>query len=172
MNLIHRTQWTGIDGAPSTQSLIIHTPLPNERVGVGLSLINDEIGPVNSIRANLSYAYRIPVGKGRLSIGLQGGIMNWRADFNKLNLEQTGGDEAFEELTPSHLLPNFGAGIYYFTSKFYVGFASPQLIEYDLRDNQINTPILGKTTTALFSFCRSCHSNKRRCIGFQAIHIG
>ena len=142
MNLIHRTQWTGIDGAPSTQSLIIHTPLPNERVGVGLSLINDEIGPVNSIRANLSYAYRIPVGKGRLSIGLQGGIMNWRADFSEINLVQGAGiDEAFEEPTPSRLLPNFGAGIYYFTSKFYVGFASPQLIEYDLRDNQINTPI-------------------------------
>ena len=142
MNLIHRTQWWGIEGAPQTQSLIIHTPMPNERVGVGLSLVNDEIGPTNSIRANLSYAYRIPMGKGKLSIGLQGGVMHWRADFNKLSLEQGGGgDEAFEEMTPSQLLPNFGAGIYYYTPKFYVGFASPQLIEYDLRDNDINTNI-------------------------------
>ncbi len=142
MNLIHRTQWWGIEGAPQTQSLIIHTPMPNERVGVGLSLVNDEIGPTNSIRANLSYAYRIPMGKGKLSIGLQGGVMHWRADFNKLSLEQgSGGDEAFEELTPSKLLPNFGAGIYYYTPKFYVGFASPQLIEYDLRDNEINTNV-------------------------------
>jgi len=141
MNLIHRTQWWGIEGAPQTQSLIIHTPMPNERVGVGLSLVNDEIGPTNSIRANLSYAYRIPMGKGKLSIGLQGGVMHWRADFNKLNLETGAGDEAFEEMTPSRLLPNFGAGIYYYTPKFYVGFASPQLIEYDLRDNEINTNI-------------------------------
>ncbi len=141
MNLIHRTQWWGIEGAPQTQSLIIHTPMPNERVGVGLSLVNDEIGPTNSIRANLSYAYRIPMGKGKLSIGLQGGVMHWRADFNKLSLEQGAGDEAFEEMTPSRLLPNFGAGIYYYTPKFYVGFASPQLIEYDLRDNDINTNI-------------------------------
>jgi len=141
MNLIHRTQWWGIEGAPQTQSLIIHTPMPNERVGVGLSLVNDEIGPTNSIRANLSYAYRIPMGKGKLSIGLQGGVMHWRADFSKLNLETGAGDEAFEEMTPSRLLPNFGAGIYYYTPKFYVGFASPQLIEYDLRDNEINTNI-------------------------------
>jgi len=141
MNLIHRTQWWGIEGAPQTQSLIIHTPMPNERVGVGLSLVNDEIGPTNSIRANLSYAYRIPMGKGKLSIGLQGGVMHWRADFNKLSLEQGSGDEAFEEMTPSKLLPNFGAGIYYYTPKFYVGFASPQLIEYDLRDNEINTNV-------------------------------
>ena len=141
MNLIHRTQWWGIEGAPTTQSLIIHTPMPNERVGVGLSLVNDEIGPTNSIRANLSYAYRIPIGKGKLSIGLQGGVMQWRADFTKLSLEQGVGDEAFDEMTPSRLLPNFGAGIYYYTPKFYVGFASPQLIEYDLRDNEINTNI-------------------------------
>jgi len=137
MNLIHRTQWWGIEGAPQTQSLIIHTPMPNERVGVGLSLVNDEIGPTNSIRANLSYAYRIPMGKGKLSIGLQGGVMHWRADFNKLSLEQGGGDEAFEEMTPSKLLPNFGAGIYYYTPKFYVGFARKRFKVLALRPSSI-----------------------------------
>lgn len=142
MNLIHRTQWWGIEGAPQTQSLIAHTPLPNERVGVGLSLVNDKIGPTNSTQAFLSYAYRIPMGKGKLSVGLQGGVMNWRADWSKLNLQSgAGGDEAYAEDQPSYMLPNFGVGLYYYTPKFYIGLASPQLIEYDLRKNQINTDV-------------------------------
>lgn len=137
-NLIHRTQWWGIEGAPQTQSLIAHTPMPNNRVGMGLSVVNDKIGPTNSIQAYLSYAYRIPMGKGKLSVGLQGGLMNWRADWSKLTL-QNGGDVAFEEANPSRMLPNFGVGVYYYTKNFYVGASSPQLIEYDLREGDIDT---------------------------------
>ncbi len=138
VGLLHRTQWWGIKGGPNTQSFSIHTPMKNERVGIGLSAVNDVIGPTHSIQANVSYAYRIPIGKGRLSIGLQGGVMNWRADWTKLSLE-TQGDEAFAEVDPSLWLPNFGAGIYYFTDKFYIGLSSPHLIEYDLRKDNINT---------------------------------
>ncbi|MEM9823636.1 MAG: PorP/SprF family type IX secretion system membrane protein, partial [Bacteroidota bacterium] len=60
VGLLHRTQWWGIEGGPNTQSFVIHTPMKNERVGVGLSAVNDVIGPTRSIQANLSYAYRIP----------------------------------------------------------------------------------------------------------------
>lgn len=138
VGLLHRTQWWGIEGGPNTQSFSIHTPMKNERVGIGLSAVNDIIGPTHTMQANLSYAYRIPIGKGRLSIGLQGGVTNWRADWTKLTLE-TAGDDAFSEVDPVLWLPNFGAGIYYFTDKFYVGFSSPHLIEYDLREDNINT---------------------------------
>ncbi|MEM1321728.1 MAG: type IX secretion system membrane protein PorP/SprF [Bacteroidota bacterium] len=138
INLLHRTQWWGIPGGPQTQSFSIHSPLANERVGVGLSAVNDVIGPTRSMQAFLSYAYRIPIGKGKLSIGIQGGAMNWRADWSEVDLQDTG-DDAFSEVDPSYWLPNFGAGIYYYTRSFYVGFSSPQLIEYDLREDNINT---------------------------------
>lgn len=138
IGLLHRTQWWGIDGAPTTQSFTIHTPMRNERVGIGLSAINDVIGPTHTMQANLSYAYRIPVGKSKLSIGLQGGVMNWRADWNKLNL-QDGTDEAYSETDPNYWLPNFGAGIYFYNDKFYMGLGVPHLIEYDLRETNINT---------------------------------
>ena len=134
IGILHRTQWWGIDGAPTTQSFTIHTPLKNERVGVGLSAVNDVVGPTHTMQANLSYAYRIPIGKGRLAVGLQGGVTNWRADWSQLELFQ-GDDEAFAEDMPNLWQPNFGAGLYYYTNNFYVGFASPQLIEYDLRSN-------------------------------------
>ena len=138
IGLLHRSQWVGIDGAPNTQSFTLHTPLKNERVGVGFSLVNDAIGPTNNLGANVSYAYRIPVGSNgaKLSIGLQAGIENYRGDFNELNLEQQqGADPAFLE-NPNEYLPNFGAGVYYYSKSFYAGFSSPQIVEYDLRQSQ------------------------------------
>lgn len=147
---LHRTQWWGIDGAPSTQSLTVHTPLKNERVGVGMSLINDKIGPTNSIYANIAYAYRIPVGKAKLSIGIQGSMNNWRADWTKLNI-QDGGDDAFNMLHPNLWKPNVGVGIHYYTKYFYTGLGVPRLIEYDLTQNRTDQlPIYAKSVRHFF----------------------
>ncbi|MFK8054604.1 MAG: type IX secretion system membrane protein PorP/SprF [Saprospiraceae bacterium] len=133
MGALHRSQWVGIEGAPTTQTFTAHTPLRNERVGVGFALSNDVIGPTNTFGANFSYAYRIPVGDGlRLSVGMQGGLENWSADWGKLNIENP--DNAFD-MSPSRWLPNFGAGLFLFSDRFYAGFSSPNLIEYDLRQN-------------------------------------
>ncbi len=41
LGLLHRSQWTGIDGAPQTQSFTIHSPLANEAVGLGLSIVHE-----------------------------------------------------------------------------------------------------------------------------------
>ncbi len=139
ISLIHRTQWWGIPGGPNTQSFTIHSPMKNERVGLGFSVVHDVIGPTKSLDANLSYAYHLPIGKAKLSIALQGGFMNWRSDWSKLDIED-GQDDAFTEMQPNFWLPNFGAGIYFYTDKFYLGFASPKLIEYDLRKDNLNTP--------------------------------
>ncbi len=138
VGILHRTQWAGFEGAPTTQTVTLHTPLKNERVGVGFSLINDEIGPTNSLGANLSYAYRIPVGKngGKFSIGVSGGVENYRADFSQLNLENP--DDVFAD-NPNEWNPNFGLGLYYYTRNFYAGVSCPHLIEYELLPNQSNT---------------------------------
>jgi len=135
IGVLHRSQWVGIDGSPTSQTATLHTPLANERVGVGLALGNDAIGPTNTVNVNLAYAYRIPITDGlRLSVGLQGGVENWRADWSELNLED-GTDVSFNNDTPNRWLPNFGAGLYLFGERFYAGFSSPHMIEYDLRDN-------------------------------------
>ena len=132
VGLLHRTQWYEIDGAPTTQTLTAHTPLRNERVAVGFSLVNDVIGPTNTVGANVAYAYRIPLGDNlKLSIGLQAGIESYKANWSELTLEN-GLDPAFAE-NQSEFLPNFGAGFYLSNQRFYVGAASPHLVEHDLR---------------------------------------
>ncbi|MCO6484218.1 MAG: type IX secretion system membrane protein PorP/SprF [Saprospiraceae bacterium] len=136
IGLIHRSQWFEIEGSPTTQTLTLHTPLQNNRVGLGASLMHDRIGPTSTIGLQVAYAYRIPLGRGTLAIGLQGGITNWRADWSKLDLENPNPDPAFSE-TPNYWMPNFGAGVYYSTRHFFAGFGSPHLVEYDLRRQNI-----------------------------------
>lgn len=139
VGLLHRTQWWGIDGAPSTQSFFGHTPLKNERVGVGLNIFNDAIGPTNNLGVNVSYAYRIPLGENgaKLSIGLQGGIENFRADWGELQLFQESNDQAFDQ-NVNLWLPNFGAGIYYYNKSFYAGLSVPHLVENTLSSSDRN----------------------------------
>lgn len=133
VGLLHRSQWYEIDGAPITQTFTIHTPLRNERVGVGFSLVNDKIGPSNTTGVNVVYAYRIPFGKAKLSIGLQAGLESYRADWSKLNIEDPA-DPSFQE-NVNKMLPNFGAGFFIYSRHFYMGGSVPHLVEYDLRNN-------------------------------------
>jgi type IX secretion system PorP/SprF family membrane protein len=144
MNLIHRSQWVGVKGAPTTQAFNIHTPLRNERVGVGLSAVNDKIGPTGTLDLNVSYAYRIPIGASKLAFGMQAGLQNWRSDWSKLD-KQDDFDPTFQN-NINKILPNFGAGLYFSNKHFYMGAGVPRLVEYDLRDPQaVNSPIYAKT---------------------------
>lgn len=141
LGLIHRQQWLGFEGAPTTQSLTAHTPLRNEKVGVGFSLVNDRAGAARSFEANAAYAYRFALGSRlRLSVGLQAGVANLRGDWASLTIEQQG-DAAFQE-NLNRWLPNFGAGAYLTGERFYAGIGCPRLLEYKLRkadDNDLQS---------------------------------
>jgi type IX secretion system PorP/SprF family membrane protein len=139
MGLLHRTQWFGLGGAgvPQTQTLTLHTPMKNERVGVGGSLINDAIGATNTFTGNICYAYRIPMKKWTLSVGMQGGAQYYSFDPTKLTIVSP--DDVF--VAYNKLRPNFGGGLYlYKEKKFYAGVGVPHLIEWNLREKTNNTP--------------------------------
>ena len=144
-NLIHRKQWAGLDGAPSTQAFNAHTPLRNEHIGVGLSLSHDKIGPTGMLDVYAAYAYRISLqGKLKLSLGLQGGVSNWNANLSEIVI-QHGGDPAYQS-NFSRWMPNFGAGVYLSSDRFYAGIGCPRLLEYDLRKSTDAQETIGGKT--------------------------
>lgn len=145
ISALYRNQWSGVEGAPTTQTLTLHTPLKTNRVGVGFNLLNDAIGPLAETKANAAYSYKIPLGGTKqLAIGIQGGISYIRGDRSKLNLENES-DIAFADIGESRILPNFGAGIMFYSKNFYIGVSSPSLIEHDLRrDENIETELYAK----------------------------
>lgn len=133
---LHRSQWVGFDGAPTTQTLTAHMPFMNDKIGVGLSILNDAIGPINQTSFYADFAYKLPIGeKGKLAFGLKGGINLMQGGLNTLALDDGTPDDAFANNIQSDILPNFGFGLYYSTTKWYVGLSTPKLLENDFTSN-------------------------------------
>ena len=131
-----RWQWVGIEGAPTTTTLSAHAPIQSKKIGLGLTISRDEIGITNQTSVFAAYAYRIPVGKGHLSMGLQGGFASFNGDYN--DLYTLNPDVTFQGQV-SEFLPNAGAGLFYHTPVYYVGFSAPVLIQNKIENN--NTDI-------------------------------
>ena len=121
-----REQWTGMEGAPSTQTFSIHSPIVNQRMSVRLLLLHDNIGVTDQTGAYAAYAYRIPVSeKGRLAFGIQGGATFYDASFSSVSLD----NPVFANGDVNEWQPNVGFGMFYNDDRFYAGVSSPQLIE-------------------------------------------
>lgn len=135
---LHRSQWVGLDGAPRTQTLSIHTPLQNSRVGLGLSIVNDALGPTDETYIAADFSYTIPVSQnGKLSLGLKGGAHLLNVDFTRLNIRD-GNDVLLQNNIDNKLSPTVGVGAYYHTDKFYVGVSTPNLLKTDHFDASNN----------------------------------
>jgi type IX secretion system PorP/SprF family membrane protein len=127
---IARKQWTGFEGAPTTQIASLHAPLNNEKVGLGATISNDKIGITSQTDFFGSYAYHIPMENGKLSLGLSGGFSYFKSKFSDLVIWDPD-DPVYATSSLSNILPNFGAGAYYYTKKFYAGLSVPQILSYD-----------------------------------------
>jgi len=115
-----------------------------ERVGLGVSLAHDKIGPTNSYMASLMYAYRLKMGKGNLSIGVRGTMRSYQVKW--AGLEAThGGDGQIPVETTNRVFPNFGVGAYYDTKKFYIGLSAPHILNNDLSYSTNNNSDFGRT---------------------------
>jgi type IX secretion system PorP/SprF family membrane protein len=121
-----RSQWTGIEGAPKTESISIHGPLKNRKVGLGFAIIADQIGPKQSIGALGSYAYRIRVGTGKLSFGLRAGIYNYVYNWDDIVYKDQADIYNTHNRT-SIMVPTADAGIYYYTNTLYAGIGATHL---------------------------------------------
>ncbi|GGX10095.1 PorP/SprF family type IX secretion system membrane protein [Aquimarina muelleri] len=145
---LHRSQWVGLDGAPRTQTLTLNTPIGNsERMGVGLSIVNDEIGPTDETYFNIDFSYTIPTSEqGKLSFGLKAGGHLLNVDLQRLS-QFNSNDELFENNIDNKFSPNVGVGVYYHTDRSYVGISAPNLLETDHFDKSTTS-----TTSNAVSF--------------------
>jgi len=124
---LSRFQNVGLPGSPNTQTLSLHSPLLNKRVALGLLVIHDHISVVDQTGIHFSYAYRLPVtSKGTLSMGLQGGMSFYRADYSHLDIYNPSDPVFGNDIREAR--PNIGAGLYYYTRLAYVGVSMPHLI--------------------------------------------
>jgi type IX secretion system PorP/SprF family membrane protein len=133
---LYRAQWVGVYGAPTTQTLNLHSPIRNSNLGYGLSIVNDEIGDgtVQETYFDAVLSYTIDVSlEGKLSFGLKAGGNLLNFDFTKLrnfDVEPVNSDNIENRFSP-----NIGIGMYYHTNKFYAGLSAPNLLQTEHFDN-------------------------------------
>jgi type IX secretion system PorP/SprF family membrane protein len=136
---LYRTQWIGLDGAPETSTFSINTPLNNSKLGLGVSLVNDKIGPTNENTLSADLSYSIPTSEAfKLSFGIKATANIFNLDFNKLSFEDQD-DPQFQGLD-NKFTPNIGAGVYWHSDRAYLGLSVPNFIEtnrYDDNDTAI-----------------------------------
>jgi len=125
---LHRSQWIGLDGAPVTQTFNIHSPIGYKGMGLGISVVNDKIGPTSETNFDMDFSYTIKLAREkRLSFGLKGSMNLLDIRFSELN--QFAPDQTLQQDIDNRLSPNVGAGIYYHSQKFYVGLSVPRFLE-------------------------------------------
>ncbi|KZS40079.1 hypothetical protein AWE51_25575 [Aquimarina aggregata] len=120
---IHRSQWVGIDGAPRTQTLTLDTPI-GKKVGLGISVVNDEIGPSDEFYFDANFSYTIKTSEThRLSLGIKGGARLFNIDWTKGQAQNP--DILFQQNINNQFFPTVGAGVYFHTDKSYLGISIP-----------------------------------------------
>lgn len=128
---LYRAQWVGINGAPETQTFNLHSPMGYRGVGLGLSVVNDVIGPTSETNLDVDFSYTIKTStEAKLSFGLKASAHLLDIDFTKLNQDFTQGqDDVLQQNIDNRLSPNIGAGIYYHNQRFYAGLSVPRILE-------------------------------------------
>jgi type IX secretion system PorP/SprF family membrane protein len=127
--LSYRMQWMGIADAPIFQTISFNTPMKNDKVGLGIMGQFMQYGVTRSRSIYASYSYKIKLGAGKLAFGLKGGVDMSNTDYSKISLTDPA-DPVFLDANNSYVLPNIGAGVYYYSDKLFAGVSVPQFLSY------------------------------------------
>ncbi len=125
VTLSHRSQWMGVDNAPTTQSFSFSTPLI-KNLGLGISIVNDKVFVLSETDITLDISYKLKVSNTTdLFFGIKSG-----GGFVAIDLNDTGApkeDPLFasnQTFFNSHL----GAGLYLKHKRYYVSFSTPNFL--------------------------------------------
>lgn len=138
---VFRKQWLSIsEKTPQTSTLTFHSPLKNEKMGLGFSFINDHIGEMQTTGFQFTYAYKLKLKNSMLSFGLQAGVRNFNVNLVKVQLAPVNKyDVAFSNNSSAWSF-NYGAGIFWYAKKWFAAFSIPHLRNNVLNDQQVLNP--------------------------------
>ncbi len=150
LQVMSRNQWVAWEGAPVTQTFSAHTPFTKYNMGIGFSVLSDEIGPISQTGAYIDYSYSLNFDRGRyLSFGLKGGVNFYEASLSDLRTVDPNDPILVNDIN-RRLLPNFGIGVFYQSQRFIVGLSVPKLIENVINDHDFSSEYISKESIHYF----------------------
>ena len=127
LTALYRNQWSGFEDAPVTFTFSAHSPI-NDNIGLGLSAIKDELGPISETNVFADFSYSIQVGAStKLALGLKAGVTFHDVGLVDLALQDPG--DPFFSQNINNTYPNIGAGAFLYGDKFYLGLSVPNLLK-------------------------------------------
>jgi type IX secretion system PorP/SprF family membrane protein len=136
ITVLSRNQWTGVENSPATQSFSAHTLLKKKNIGLGITIIRDQIGVHKNLDVMSNYSYHLRVAdKSFISLGLQLGVSNLKSNYS--SLAGTSNDPKLVDINET--LFGVGAGIYFRSPKFQIGVSVPQLLSKTVQINDTTT---------------------------------
>lgn len=141
--VVARNQWVTFEGAPRTRTFSFNTPVKDLNMGLGFSILSDEIGPLNQTGVYIDYSYRIKLSeKYRMSLGLKGGFSFYRASLSEL--QTVNPDPIYERDIYKDFLPNFGVGGFLYSDDTYFGISIPKLVENVISRESYTSEYIGR----------------------------
>jgi type IX secretion system PorP/SprF family membrane protein len=128
VTLNSRFQWSALEGSPTSYALAANTSIVDGKVGLGLLVINDQIGATDNTEVALSYAYKIGSATSSFSFGLQTGFDFYKSNTDELNL-RVSDDPFFVPGTEQATTFNIGAGVSYMSEQLFVSLSVPKLFD-------------------------------------------
>lgn len=139
VNMFHRQQWVGIEGAPMTQTINLQSPLKYESLGLGVSALNDRVGPLNQTWINVDFSYTLEFDNhdGKLAFGVKGGVNLVNNTLSDLYAPDDGDVLASQNIS-NKLLPNIGSGVYYHSKHWFAGASIPRIVQSTAGPAELN----------------------------------
>ncbi|MGQ1947340.1 PorP/SprF family type IX secretion system membrane protein [Geofilum sp. OHC36d9] len=128
--LINRTQWVGLEGAPKTTVVGADMALNlfRNRGGVGLVIMNDEVGLYKNLTMQASLAQRYDLEVGELGVGINMGFVNQVFDGTGVILRTASGGDYHQETDPAVTKEemngtafDMGLGAWFSAPDYYIG---------------------------------------------------
>lgn len=135
----YRKQWAGFEGSPSTVNASTHTSLVNNKMGVGVMLIQDKIGANKNTEAYVTYAYKLMSDNRTFAFGLQAGVINYKSNSEDLNPFDKQ-DPAFSA-SQNFTKPSFGVGIILKAERYFLGVSVPRFLRNNVTINGVETAL-------------------------------
>ena len=145
-----RKQWAGFEGSPSTYNVNAHTSLLDNRMGLGLILLKDNVGVNSNTEVHATYAYRLDLDQKYLSFGLQAGFISFRGNYNDLNPYDSN-DPAFAEVQNT-TKPSFGAGLILHSDRYFLGLSVPRMLKAKVTFSDLETELYSQHFYAMGAY--------------------
>ena len=141
VNATHRSQWVGMEGTPTTQTLSLDGASRSGRIGYGFNALNDELGAQRQLGLYGNLAVRLQVSEtAKLGLGFAAGMAQYTLDGTMLRHGSTTPDQAVPQGKVTELLPDFKIGAFFNTERFYTGLSVANLINIKDDNLEVTTP--------------------------------